>query len=181
VLRRRSGCSRIFGEPVGFSNLGKGDMKKLVRYGFVIAAFAGALVFSLAAGAQQKQQGTAGQRQAYDPGREVSLQGVVLAFTENALRPPLGAHVSVQTASGVMDVHLGDARLLQANQFSLAVGDNVRIVGENISSGGATHFFARVIQKGGGQKGSQSVTLRSTRGFPLRATAKSGNAQAGAL
>jgi hypothetical protein len=151
-------------------------MNRLVRVTSVTVALAGGLLLSLGASAQQKQQGTPSQRQSYDPSREVSVEGVVVSFSENASAPPLGAHVSVQTSSGIMDVHLGGARLLQANHFTLATGDTVRIVGENVSFGERTQFFARIIQKG-----DQSVALRSARGFPLRPMATSAKPQAGAL
>ncbi len=134
------------------------------------------LLFSMGATAQQKAQSAAQQRRSYDVSREVSLQGTVVSFTENSATPPLGPHVVVQTASGQIDVHLGDARLLQANHLTLAAGDSIRVIGENVSYGEGTQFFARMLQKG-----SQTVALRSTRGFPLRPVAKSGKAQAGVL
>jgi hypothetical protein len=82
----------------------------------------------------------------------------------------------IQTASGQVDVHLGNARLLTANHFSLSAGDSVRVVGENVAYGTGTQFFARIIQKG-----SQTLALRSTRGFPLRPTSKAGKSEAGVL
>ena len=134
------------------------------------------LLFSMGATAQQKAQSAAQQRRSYDVSREVSLQGTVVSFTENSATPPLGPHVVVQTASGQIDVHLGDARLLQANHLTLAAGDSIRVIGENVSYGEGTQFFARMLQKG-----SQTVALRSTRGFPLRPVGKSGQTQAGVL
>src|SRR5260370_31343867 len=83
-------------------------------------------------GEQKEREGVLPKRQFCYPSREVSLQGVALGFTENSSTPPLGAHVSVQTSSGTLDVHLGSAKLLQANHFTLAAGDSVRIVGEMI-------------------------------------------------
>jgi len=84
--------------------------------------------------------------------------------------------VVIQTASGQVDVHLGDGRLLQANHLTLAAGDSIRVIGENVPYGEGTQFFARMIQKG-----SQTLTLRSTRGFPLRPVPKAGKAEAGVL
>jgi DNA/RNA endonuclease YhcR with UshA esterase domain len=147
-------------------------MNRLIRSSFIAAWVAAAMFFSVALGAQQKPQSVLPQRQSYDPSREVSLQGVVLSFTENSSVPPLGAHVSVQTSSGTLDVHLGSAKLLQASHFTLVAGDSVRIVGENLPFGGGSQFFARIIQKG-----NQSVALRSARGFPLRPNGKQAGAQ----
>jgi hypothetical protein len=81
----------------------------------------------------------------------------------------------LQTSSGVLDVHLGNARLLESNHFTLAEGDAIRVVGENVASGSGEPFLARVIQKG-----EQTLALRSATGFPLRPTAaRDSNAQAG--
>jgi len=134
------------------------------------------LVFSMGAAAQQKSQSAAQQKRSYDVSREVSLEGTVVSFAENSSTPPLGPHVVVQTASGQIDVHLGDGRLLQANHLALAAGDSIRVIGENVWYGEGTQFFARIVQKD-----SQTLVLRSTRGFPLRPVAKSGKAQAGVL
>ena len=156
------------------------------RTGRVSVWFAAAVVSALISGmggltsssaAQQKQaQTTVPQNEAYAVSRESMLQGTVVSYTPDSSTPPLGAHVTVQTASGVVDVHLGNAQLLEANHFSLASGDSVRIVGENLAYGPGTQFFARLIEKG-----SQSVALRSVRGFPLRPRATSGSTKAGVL
>jgi DNA/RNA endonuclease YhcR with UshA esterase domain len=134
------------------------------------------LFLCVSAAAQEKTQSVQQQRRAYDLSREVSVQGTVVTFTESSQAPPLGPHVVVQTSSGPVDVHLGNARLLKANHFTLAAGDTVRVIGENVPYGDGTQFFARIIQKG-----NQSLALRSTRGFPLRPAARAGKSQAGAL
>jgi hypothetical protein len=69
----------------------------------------------------------------------------------------------------VIDVHLGNAKLLEATHFSLASGDSLRIVGENVPYGSGTQFLARVIQKG-----NQTLTVRTVRGFPLAPSGKIG-------
>lgn len=143
-----------------------------------IVGFTGAVLLATLAAmaaAQQKPQ-AASQRNLYDLSREVSLQGTVVSFAESAKTPPLGPHVVMQTASGQIDVHLGDARLLQASHLVLATGDSIGVLGENVSYGEGTQFFARIVQKG-----SQTVELRSNRGYPLRPAGKSGKTQAGVL
>jgi hypothetical protein len=74
----------------------------------------------------------------------------------------MGAHVLVQTASGQVDVHLGNAKLLQTSPLKLNAGDNVRIVGEPMALGDGTYFAARIIQKG-----IWAVAVRNTKGFLL--------------
>src|SRR6266403_5442652 len=137
-------------------------MNRLIRWTSFSAWLCAVLLFCARAGAQQNTQSTAQQMRAYEVSREVSLQGTVVSFTENSSTAPLGPHVVIQTASGPVDVHLGDARLLKANHFTLAAGDSVRVIGENVAHGTGSQFFARIIEKG-----AQTLTLRSTRGFPL--------------
>jgi hypothetical protein len=151
-------------------------MTRPIRLNIFVAWLVAVLLFSMGAAAQQKTQSAPQQKRSYELSREVSLQGTVVSFTQNSAAPPLGPHVVVQTASGQVDVHLGDARLLQANRLTLSAGDSIRVVGENVPYGAGSQFFARILQKG-----SQTLALRSTRGFPLRPVPKAGKAEAGVL
>jgi len=151
-------------------------MNRLIRWNSFSAGLGAVLLFCASAGAQQNTQSTAQQLRAYDVSREVSMQGSVVSFTENSSTAPLGPHVVIQTTSGQVDVHLGDAKLLKANHLTLAAGDSVRVVGENVTHGTSNQFFARIIQKG-----NQTLTLRSARGFPLRPASKAGKSEAGVL
>jgi len=99
---------------------------------------------------------------AYSVSRETTLTGTVASFTPVAQTIPLGPHLTLQTSNGVIDVHLGDARLLIANHFSIHVGDSLRIIGEPLSYGEGTQFVARILQKG-----AQVLAVRSPRGIPL--------------
>lgn len=108
---------------------------------------------------------------AYDLNREVTLVGTVASYSAASKTAPAGPRVALQTPSGLVDVHLGDARLLAANQFTLAPGDTLRIVGENISFAGGTQFVARIVQKG-----SQALLLRNSRGFPIFTNTPRGSA-----
>jgi hypothetical protein len=123
---------------------------------------AGMLLLSVRAGAQQKAQQLPQRNQAYDIARETLLEGTVLKYTEASSVPPLGAHVTLHTATGPVDIHLGNARLLAANHFSLNPGDTVRVMGESLAYGQGLQFVARVVQKGG-----QTLMVRSVRGIPL--------------
>lgn len=151
-------------------------MKRPIRWNRISAGVSIVLLFCAGVAAQQKTQSAAPEKRAYDVSQEVSLQGTVVSFVESSQTPPLGPHVVVQTASGQVDIHLGDARLLKANHLTLAAGDSIRVVGENVPYGTGTQFFARILQKG-----NQTLALRSTRGFPLRPTPKAGKSEAGAL
>ena len=151
-------------------------MRRQRRWNHVAAWFGGMLLLGNGAFAQQQAKPVSDAARKYDVSREISLQGTVISFVANSATPPIGPHVVVQTATGQVDVHLGDARTLEANHLTLAAGDSIRVVGENVAYGEGTQFFARVVQKG-----NQAVALRSPRGFPLRPMSKAGKAEAGAL
>jgi hypothetical protein len=137
---------------------------------FTLAA---ALLVSVAAGAQQAQ--TASQRGGYDPSREATLLGTVVSSTAQSTAATIGTHVVVQTASGTIDVNLGNSALLKAAGLQLKTGDSVRIIGENVNFMGSEFFAARVVQKG-----TQAVALRSSRGIPLAAPRQSSTSASGA-
>ena len=138
--------------------------KRQIIWGiFVIAV---ALFCASFAIGQQKPVATPQVNLAYDITRESVVQGTVTSYTAASDVAPVGPHAMIQTASGTVDVHLGNADFMKQNDFFLAPGDSVKIVGEarNFSSG--TVFLARIVQKG-----SQTVTLRNLNGIPYVAKA----------
>jgi hypothetical protein len=139
---------------------------------FATAFAAAALCCATAALAQQQSKTTTPRANDYSIARESRLQGTVAKYTATSTTPPVGATVELQTSSGAVNVHLGNARLLTANHLSLEAGDSVTVVGENVPFNGGTYFAARVIQKG-----TLSVTLRSKNGMPLLLTPRTANGQ----
>ena len=139
------------------------EMKAIIRINTLSFLCAGALVLAAGANAQQRASTTAENSRAYELRREVSLQGTVVEYRAASSTPPLGAHVTLQTASGIVDVHLGNPQLLSANHFSLATGDTVRVIGENLNGAQGTQFVARILQKG-----TQAIAVRSLEGIPLK-------------
>jgi hypothetical protein len=137
---------------------------KIEKYSVSLVAV-GTLLLCGSAGAQTASSPSAQVLQSYNPSREVSLMGTVVKY-DAASTAPMGAHVLLQTSAGQVDVHLGNARLLQSGNLQLNAGDNVRIVGETLALGDTTFFAARIVQKG-----TQAVILRSRLGFPLAAGA----------
>ncbi len=109
----------------------------------------------------------------YNITNDVSLQGTILNYTENSKTPPLGTHVLLQTSSGNVDVHLGDARLLHQAKVSLTPGMSVRFVGQSQAVGKNTVFLARLVQVG-----SQVVAVRSNHGLPVTPGVARGKAAA---
>src|SRR5262249_412775 len=151
-------------------------MRPRIGLNHAAAWFGGALLLALPAVAQQSAKARADAARRYDVSREVSVQGMVVSFLVSSTKPPIGPHVIVQTPSGPVDVHLGDARTLEASHLALAAGDSIRVIGENVAYGEGTQFFARIVQKG-----NQAVAVRSPRGFPLRPMNKAGKSEAGVL
>ncbi len=115
---------------------------------------------SISTHAQQSSQPDVQQLRSYNLSRESFLLGTVVKFTSASETPPMGAHVILQTSSGQIDVHLGNARVLQAGHLELNPGDSVRIIGEPLAFGDSTYFAARIVQKG-----AQAVAVRNTKGF----------------
>jgi len=98
----------------------------------------------------------------YDAKRETFLEGTVVAYNENAQVAPTGAHATLRTNTGEIDVHLGPASYLQSKHFSLAAGDAARFAGANAVINGRNVFLARTAQRG-----NQIIAIRSPRGSLL--------------
>jgi hypothetical protein len=134
-------------------------MKPTIRLLVAPLMLAGALSIYIPVGAQQATQSVAQRLQSYDVKREVNLLGTVVKYDAASSAPPIGAHLLLQTSSGQVDVHLGNAKVLQANHFELNPGDRVRIIGEDLAYGDGAFFAARIMQKG-----TQAVAVRNTKG-----------------
>ncbi|MGB7284690.1 MAG: hypothetical protein WBE13_20655 [Candidatus Acidiferrum sp.] len=121
--------------------------------------FAGALFSATFSGAQQNQTPVLQANSTYDVSRETTLTGTVISYTTASTVPPIGAHMTVQTVYGPVDVHLGSAKYLEQNHFTVSAGDSVHVTGEVLSVGQSSTFAARIVEDG-----SQSVTVRNTKG-----------------
>src|SRR6266699_5835030 len=127
-------------------------MRLSLRFHGIVAAL---VIFAFAGSAFAQRPGTnaVAAKQAagtYDDSKDVSVQGTVVKYTENSQTPPIGAHVLLQTSSGNVDVHLGDARLLHLAKLSITQGASVRFVGQMQTDGNSNSpvFFARLVQIG---------------------------------
>ena len=134
-------------------------MKRVIRWSWMATALATALAAAAIAGAQTAPQA---ESSLYQVGRETNLVGTVSSVLENSKTGPLGTHVMVQSASGLVDVHVGSAKYLELNKLNLKTGDSVRIVGESFTVGTDTVFYARIVQDG-----TAAVAVRSPKGMPL--------------
>jgi hypothetical protein len=148
-----------------FHNSKRCEMKIIQWRGSWLALSAVALCLGAGAKAQQLPHAIVHSTSsaAYDVARETVLSGKVVEYAATSKTAPMGAHITLQTSSGTVDVHAGNPKVLSANNVSLQAGDSVSITGENVAFGGKTVFVARTIQKG-----MQSVAVRSKNGTPLR-------------
>ncbi|HEX8837462.1 MAG TPA: hypothetical protein VF748_11040 [Candidatus Acidoferrum sp.] len=137
-------------------------MTSTIRPLLLSLIFAGSLAFSLAVSAQKAMPSDEQLLRTYNASREISLVGTVVKYETNSAIPPIGAHLTIQTASGSVDVHVGNAKVLGAGHLTLHPGDNIRIVGEPMALGEGTYFAARIVQKG-----TVAVAVRNARGLPL--------------
>ncbi len=135
-------------------------MKANIRSKASALALGIAMGLCTTASAQETKQPDTQQLRTYNVSREVFLLGTVVKFESASSTLPMGAHLILQTSSGPIDVHLGNARVLQAGHLELNPGESVRIVGETLALGDSTYFAARIVQKG-----SQAVAVRNTRGL----------------
>jgi hypothetical protein len=135
------------------------NLVRIAGYLSLLLLFSGNTVWGQKLGERPRQAATGSL--AYDATQETVIEGTVLSYSAESATP-MGAHVVLQTASGTTDVHLGAASYLEANHFSLAKGDSVRVVGASSATRQGSVFLVRVIQKGG-----QSLALRTAKGAPL--------------
>ncbi|HKV25424.1 MAG TPA: hypothetical protein VJN93_12595 [Candidatus Acidoferrum sp.] len=128
--------------------------------------FTSSLLSASFAAAQQAQTPAAESLATYNVNRETKITGKVLAYTPNSALPPMGAHMTVQTVYGTVDVHLGNPKLLEQHSFELKAGDTVNVTGEVLQFGSTTTFAARLVEDGG-----QSIAVRNERGRLILITA----------
>ena len=101
----------------------------------------------------------------YRADREITISGrVVAVVTRPSSRSLPGEHLTLQTPKGKVDVQLGPARARIAEEHMLREGDQVEVTGAMISRRGQNVLLARQLKRG-----TQVLTLRNRRGFPISA------------
>jgi len=94
-------------------------MKSKNRLLLLLFMLAGSLALCLSLDAQQAMPSDALLLRTYNASREISLVGTIVKYETASTAPPMGAHVTIQTATGQVDVHLGNAKVLEADHFTL--------------------------------------------------------------
>lgn len=100
----------------------------------------------------------------YDPAQEVKVKGEVLEVKnyDCPISGTMGAHLALQTAEGVVEVHLAPAKFLSEYQMSFAKGDKVEILGTKVTFHDAPALLARRVTRD-----QNEYFFRDAKGRPL--------------
>jgi len=99
---------------------------------------------------------------AYDASTEVTISGTVDKVLQPQHGRMTGSHLMVNTADGMIEVHLGPSSFVAREGFNFAAGDQVKVVGSKVMFGGAPAILAREVTKDG-----KTLNLRDTTGRPV--------------
>ena len=118
--------------------------------------------------AAQPGQGPGARTSNYDVKTETRVEGTVQQVTE--VSPPAargraslgGTHVSLKTASEVLNVHLGPTTFVKEQTIDLAVGQAIVVVGSRVTIDGEAVVIAREVTRG-----ATVWTLRDAAGRPV--------------
>ena len=151
-------------------------MRTAVHNALLAAALAA--IFHLPAAAQQAAPNQA--IAAYDSSAEARISGTVAAVMQpNSTSGLPGIHLILNAGGEKLDVHVGPAAFLRANNLEFAPGDSVQVLGATATLASGKVFLAREVRKG-----DQVLQVRNARGIPLwlaggRAALRSPAAQTG--
>lgn len=144
-------------------------MRKTLFTFFFITVVAVPLVFSQVGSGGGRGEGA----RMYDRATELTLKGTV----EDVKQPTgqkgwPGTHLTLKSNLGTFDVHVGPTSYISSQQFALAKGDTIEVIGSKVNVRGQDALLARQITKDG-----KVLILRDEQGFPLWSRAASGPKQ----
>jgi hypothetical protein len=113
---------------------------------------------------------------AYDSRNEIQLQGAIRRIETAGEDGPIGTHILIRTATGVVDAHLGYGRAASPTYLGLATGESVTVIGMIERAEGKDILLTRIL---GTSK--HVFILRSQHGIPVRGTARTSSAPSKAL
>lgn len=117
-------------------------------------------LFVLGAGFAAAQGSEPGMR--YDLNTETTLTGVIESVMEVPGTGAMsGTHLSLETKSETIHVHLGPTRFVNKQGIAFAKGDSVAVTGSRIKGDGYQAILARTVKRG-----SKAITLRDKNGMP---------------
>ena len=116
---------------------------------------AGAATSALA----QKELNPARTVPRYNRATEVVMKGTVVEVMERSGPAGLiGTHLTLRVSTGTVSVHLAPSAFLLKNDFELAPGEQIEVLGSTVKHG---MLLARVVKKG-----DKVLILRNAMGIP---------------
>lgn len=109
----------------------------------------------------------------YDVTKEVKIQGTIQKIDTSGTNGLIGTQVLIQTASGVVDAHLGYGPASKASYLGISQGQSVTIVGMMQSVGNNNVLLVRLLTTA-----NHIFVLRNEHGIPVRAVPR-GSAHSG--
>jgi DNA/RNA endonuclease YhcR with UshA esterase domain len=98
----------------------------------------------------------------YDPQTETTIKGTIEAVNQvHGRQGCCGEHLSLNTGTALVQVHVGPAAYVKQQQFSFVKGDEIEVTGSKIELNGKDVIIAREIRKQG-----KTLVLRSPQGIP---------------
>lgn len=128
------------------------------------ALFLAVTIITAPAAQAQTQSATTPVPRMYDLAKETVVSGTI---SEVLTRPkaglPIGLHLTLSTAQGQVDVHLGPYFARIAAQKGLVPGASIQVTGVTSHFNPGDVFLARLITLG-----NQTITVRNHNGIPVR-------------
>ena len=100
----------------------------------------------------------------YNPATVESLQGKVTAVDQATMnrRGGMGVHLTLQTDTETIPVHLGPSWFMKKQSLQIQSGDAITVTGSRVTLDGKPAILAAEIQKAG-----KRLKLRDTSGIPV--------------
>ena len=109
--------------------------------------------------------------EAYDVTREVKIQGTIQQIDNSGERAPLGTHLLIATAQGVIDAHLGALNAASRKILNLSAGQAVELTGMIETENGNSVMLARLMTTP-----THVVILRNENGIPIHSLVRASGA-----
>jgi hypothetical protein len=117
----------------------------------------------------------------YNLNKEIKIDGTIDKVETNSSGGPIGTHLLVISAQGIVDVHLGSSMAVTAKNLGLSVGERIHVTGMMANLNGNSVLLARILTTS-----NHIYMLRNEHGVPIRSlmprsAASTANSQKGAL
>ena len=147
----------------------------------ILSCSLAAIISPFITNAQTTTSSSAMASPVYDLNKEIKIDGTIDKIETNTSGGPIGTHLLVISAQGVVDVHLGASLAVTAKNLGLSVGESIHVTGMMANVGGNSVLLARILTTS-----NHIYMLRNEHGTPIRSlmprgAASSANSQKGAL